>query len=176
MDAKEKAFQYAYKRYIGEWPRVDDTYRSIKESSYTSKEFFNELSDNVATYPLSVVGKRALLELELDDTLTDKERAIEVACLDSFASFSPALCKYPFYLESMLIVCLEEIAEFLLAEGREHPRMLCSMRTLTCWDSLVPRRYRESLAKKVFRLRGVERDLFIDGTPLSIEELKIVCR
>lgn len=171
---KEKAFRIAYGSYIGISQEVDDVLENIKNVS-SCLDFFIIIKSNLSVYPIDQAGVRALLELSLDGSLSEQDRAYRVLEVNSVHTVYPKLSVFPFYFDVLIKRHVIPVYRHIIAKKKGYYILLQTLENHPNLSILTNAAARATYADGVFHLTGVAREMFIEGVSVSVNTLRDIC-
>lgn len=176
MDAKEKAFRMAYERYIGK-DHVVDLLLGHLENISSCLDFFETLRVNLGMVRLNSEGVKALLDLPLDGSLSEQERAYKVVMMPTMRSVYPELSIYSSYWDEFLKLSPASVYFYLMGEENEHFKddLIDSLEKHPAFCSWMGGDLRKDYADDIFHLTGAARDMFLEGVEVSVNTLREIC-
>lgn len=187
VDTKEKAFRISYDRYIGKNKEVDEVLDIL--GSVDCSEFFvmceglcEDLKSQLTGFTLEREGLREMLLIPLDGSISEKERVSKVIRLPWEERVNSDLVGYPFYFSELLAQYQINVFNYIYYRKEGYRTLIQTMEkcpgiTFILYSS--PRsaktRLRQAWAEDIFHLVGPAKDMFLEGTTVSIETLREIC-
>lgn len=152
-------------------------YGKLQSEDLTSRDFFYYLSNKLSEVLIPIEGKRVLLELPLDSSISNRERTkIVASTLLGEEEEIPALFRYPYYLEYMVREHSSSVYMVASHSGREeYPELLAELEHIPYLRNLISNEVAYGWARGVLRLSGVAKEMFIEGMSISVSELREIC-
>lgn len=152
---------------------IEIDFGEVLRMVYSTHEITPET--NILGRKLTEQGKRVLLEVPLDESMTDSERTVTLTHI-GVQHIEPGLVVYPFYVESLMTEYADAIYCYIQDRIEGHQRVLAALESYPSVVCHLGIWRRQLWADDLFHMTTLEKELFVEGVPMSVDEIKRLCR